>query len=274
MKIDTFFHRRNSMPNIRGGKGYKSGKEKSKLGENEIVEFIEVQPDQMVGRLVKLLGDLNAMIYCQDNKQRICKICRSVKKSVRFELGDIVLISLRDCEVPKSDLANGIRGSRGDILDKFHPYQFSELKKMIIHTLSCQRAAAALPPSIKRPPCNCMPIDSRVFGKIETVTEISKLLAEGRDKEAEKVAAVAAATEDDDLFDRDAEVSQEAKESEEAEEAKESEEAEEAEESEEVEETTEPQAKEKKPKIIVEKKNKVNHRAAAAKQEEVTFDEL
>jgi len=259
VKIDTFFHRRNRMPNIRGGKGYKSGKEKSKLGENEIIEFIEIQPDQMVGRLVKLLGDLNAMIYCQDNKQRICKICRSVKKSVRFELGDIVLVSLRDCEVPKSELANGVRGSRGDILDKFHPYQFSELKKTIIHTVSCQVAAASLHPSMKRPPCNCMPIDSRVFGKIETVTEITKLLVEGRDKEAEKVAAVAAATEEDDLFDRDAQVSEEAKESEESK----------SEES----ESEEDEGKEGKPKIIVEKKNKVNHRAAAQRKE-VTFDEL
>ena len=251
MKIDTFFNGTISMPNIRGGKGYKSGKGKSKLGENELVEFIEIQPDQMVGRLVKLLGDLNATIYCQDNKQRICKICRSVKKTVRFELGDIVLVSLRDCEVPKSELANGVRGSRGDILDKFHPYQFSELKKTIIHTLPCLAAAAALPPFSKPPPCKCMPIDPRVFGKIETVTEISKLLAEGRDKEAEKVAE-AAANEEGDLFDRDAEVSEDT----------------------EVEESN-TEVKEKKPKVIVEKKNKVNHRAAAPKNEvELTLDDL
>jgi translation initiation factor IF-1 len=235
-KIDTFFHRRNSMPNIRGGKGYKSGKEKSKLGEKEEVEFIEVQPDQMVGRLVRILGDLNAMIYCQDNKQRICKICRSVKKSVRFEIGDIVLVSLRDCEVPREEFANGVRGSRGDILDKFHPYQFSELKKTI---------------------------DPRVFGKIETVSEISKLVGEGKDAEAEKVAAGAA--DDDDLFDRDAEAtSAGAQAAQGAEEETESEDTE-----------TEVNVKPKKEKIIVEKKNKVNHRAAAVKQEEeVNFDDL
>jgi hypothetical protein len=44
-------------------------------------------------------------------------------------VGDVVLISLRDCEVPSADLAKGIRGSRGDILDKFHPKQFKELKE-------------------------------------------------------------------------------------------------------------------------------------------------
>jgi len=232
MKIDTFFARKNSMPNIRGGKGYKSGKGKSKLGDSEEVEFIEVQPDQMVGRLVRLLGDLNAMIYCQDNKQRICKICRSVKKSVRFEVGDIVLVSLRDCEVPKSDLAKGVRGDRGDILDKFHPYQFSELKKII---------------------------DPRIFGNIETVSEISKLIGEGKDLAAEKVAAAAAAAEEDDLFDRDADATDTENEDDDSD--------------------TSPNEterdKRKKEGLVVDKKNKISHRAVAAKVErELTLDDL
>jgi len=116
------------MPNIRGGKSYKKSKEKTKFGEDDEVAYIEVGADQMVGRVVRLLGNLTATIYCQDNKQRLCKICRSIKKSVRFEVGDIVLISLRDCEVSKSELAKGVRGDKGDILDKFHPKQFKELK--------------------------------------------------------------------------------------------------------------------------------------------------
>jgi initiation factor 1A len=174
------------MPNIRGGKGYKSGKKKSKLGEIEDVEFIEVQPDQMVGRIVRILGDLNAHVYCQDNKQRVCKICRSVKKSVRFELGDIVLVSLRDCEVIKSELENGVRGSRGDILGKFHPYQFSELKES--------------------------GVNSNLFGNIETVSKISNLISQGKESEAEKEAKKA--EEEDSLFDRDAEEEEEEEEEE------------------------------------------------------------
>ena len=116
------------MPNIRGGKSYKKSKGKTKFGEDEDIAFLEVAKDQMVGRVLRLLGNLNANIYCQDNKQRVCKICRSIKKSVRFEMGDIVLISLRDCEVSNDELAKGVRGSRGDILDKFHPKQFKSLK--------------------------------------------------------------------------------------------------------------------------------------------------
>jgi len=116
------------MPNIRGGKTYKKSKGKTKFGEDEEIAYLEIAKDQMVGRILKLLGNLNATVYCQDNKQRICKICRSIKKSVRFDMGDVVLISLRDCEVSQAELDKGIRGSKGDILDRFHPKQFKQLK--------------------------------------------------------------------------------------------------------------------------------------------------
>ena len=116
------------MPNIRGGKSYKKSKGKTKFGEDEDVAYLEIAKDQMVGRIIKLLGNLNATVYCQDNKQRLCKICRSIKKSVRFDMGDVVLISLRDCEVSQAELDKGVRGSKGDILDRFHPKQFKQLK--------------------------------------------------------------------------------------------------------------------------------------------------
>ena len=162
------------MPNIRGGKNYKKSKEKTKFGEDsENIIFIERQPDQMVGRLVKLLGNLNATVYCQDGIQRICKICRSIKKSVRFESGDVVLISLRDCEVPKGDLEKGLRSSRGDILDKYHPQQFNSLKEE-------------------------EDINPNIFIQFDKINEISLKLAEGDVDGAEALAAEA----DEDIFDR------------------------------------------------------------------------
>jgi initiation factor 1A len=121
------------MPNIRGGKSYKKSKGKTKFDDDDQVAYLEIAKDQMVGRILKLLGNLNATVYCQDNKQRLCKICRSIKKSVRFDVGDVVLISLRDCEVSTSELAKGVRGDKGDILDRFHPKQFKELKEQGIN---------------------------------------------------------------------------------------------------------------------------------------------
>jgi initiation factor 1A len=198
------------MPNIRGGKGYKSGKGKTKLGDDNVV-YLERQPDQMVGRITRVLGDLNTSVYCQDNKQRICKICRSIKKTVRFEVGDIVLISLRDCEVSAAELAEGKRGDKGDILNKYHPYQYTELKNEGIHP--------------------------HFFTDIKILTEMSNLIKDGKEQAAIKLGEKATQEEEDDIFDRDKQ-----------------------------------EVEEDQPKIIVEKKNKVNHRENVMR--EVTLDDL
>lgn len=117
------------MPNIRGGKGYKKGKGKARGDDDlENVVFIDKQPDQMIGRLVKLLGNRNTSIYCEDAKLRICRISTGIKKKVRFDVGDVVLISLRDCDVSKAELAKGLRSDHGDILAKYSPHQFSQLQ--------------------------------------------------------------------------------------------------------------------------------------------------
>ena len=117
------------MPNLRGGKAYKKSKGKSKLGEDGDVVFIDKQSDQMVGRIVRLLGNRNTSIYCEDKKVRVCKISSGCKKSARFEVGDIVLLSLRDCDISATDLERGVRSDRGDILDKYSPLQYAQLKK-------------------------------------------------------------------------------------------------------------------------------------------------
>ena len=111
------------MPNFRGGKNYK----KTKHGEPEKVIFIDKETDQMVARITRLLGNLNTQVYCEDNRVRIAKIRSGIKKRVRFEVGDIVLLSLRDIEVSKAD-PKGTRADRGDIIAKYSPEQFMQLK--------------------------------------------------------------------------------------------------------------------------------------------------
>lgn len=44
-------------------------------------------------------------------------------------MGDIVLLSLRDCDISAAELERGIRSDRGDILDKYSPLQYAQLKK-------------------------------------------------------------------------------------------------------------------------------------------------
>jgi initiation factor 1A len=115
------------MPNVRGGKSYK--KSKTKSGENYTVDaFLIKEDDQMVGRILKILGGLNVSVFCQDNKTRICKIALGIKKKVRFFTGDIVLISLRDCLLSNSDLDAGKRSNRGDVIGKYNQTQYNQLK--------------------------------------------------------------------------------------------------------------------------------------------------
>lgn len=92
------------MPNKKGGKNYK----KSKHTDDDPILY-ERQEDQMYGRIVKLLGNCNVLVFCNDNKERICHIRGSMRKKVWLGPGDIVLISLRDTE------------DRGDICARFDP---------------------------------------------------------------------------------------------------------------------------------------------------------
>ena len=156
------------MPNVRGGKGYK----KFKKGANEEeIQFIEKESDQFVGCIIKLLGSLNASIFCEDNKTRICKIAEGIKKKVRFYVGDIVLISYRDDLLSKHDLENGKHSDRGDILGKYPAEQYSQLKTA--------------------------GINPHIFRHIDTITSMAKSFENGEDKKAE---AIAAAATNDDLF--------------------------------------------------------------------------
>ena len=116
-----------NMPNLRGGKSYKKAKGGTSESDTSAA-FLKKESDQMVGRILRLLGDLNASVFCQDNKTRICKIAMGIKKKVRFFVGDIILISLRDCLLSKLDLEAGKRSDRGDILGKYSEQQYGELK--------------------------------------------------------------------------------------------------------------------------------------------------
>jgi initiation factor 1A len=107
------------MPNKKGGKAYKK-----KGKEDEKEEFIDIQPGQYMARATRILGERNVMCYCHDNVIRICHICRKMKGRVWVEVGDMVLVSLRDfsADDPKTI-------KRGDILAKYSPDQVRMLKK-------------------------------------------------------------------------------------------------------------------------------------------------
>ena len=105
------------MPNKTGGKNYKKSKHG---GDDENSIFVEKQEDQQYGRVVRVLGNGNMLVYCNDDKERICHIRGAIRKRVWINLGDLVLVSLRDLG----------DADKGDILTKYEPKFFSKIKKL------------------------------------------------------------------------------------------------------------------------------------------------
>lgn len=105
------------MPTQKGRGGKKT--RKAKRGAENQREIEVKQAGQEYGKVQKLLGNSNCMIYCFDGKQRIGKICGKMKKRVWLKVDDIVLVSMRDFE--DSD-------RKCDILLKYFPEEAKELK--------------------------------------------------------------------------------------------------------------------------------------------------
>lgn len=112
------------MPNTTGGKNYKKSKHSSGASKPA---FIDRQADQMYARVIKNLGDRNMLTYCNDGKVRLCHIRGSMRKRCWIQVGDLVLISLRDFE--KSTSESGRNYERGDIVAKYDEDHLGHLKK-------------------------------------------------------------------------------------------------------------------------------------------------
>jgi translation initiation factor 1A len=95
-------------PNKKGGKNYKKGKH-----DNDDPTLYERLDGQMYGRVLKQLGNCNVLVYCNDNRERICHIRGNMRKKVWISPGDIVLISLREMEKASDTI------ERGDICARY-----------------------------------------------------------------------------------------------------------------------------------------------------------
>lgn len=82
----------------------------------------------MYARVIRILGSLNVLVYCNDNKIRLCHIRGSMRKKVWINLGDLVLISEREFEKDLSQ--SGKQYEKGDVVAKYDPEHLSKLKKM------------------------------------------------------------------------------------------------------------------------------------------------
>ncbi len=143
------------MPNRTGGKNYKKSKQTGSASK----PFLERQEDQLYARILRNLGGRNMLVYCNDNKIRLCHICGAMKKFNWLSVGDIVLISLRGFE-KKVESTTTDRYEKGDILAKYESDHLGKLKKM-------------------------PDINPKLFMQLETLD--GKVLAEIGDKESKNI---------------------------------------------------------------------------------------
>jgi translation initiation factor 1A len=111
------------MPNLTGGKHYKKSKQTGSIEK----PFVDRQEDQQYGRVLRNLGGRNMLVYCNDSKTRLCHICGAMRKFNWLNVGDLVLISLRDFE--KKPEPGSKEYEKGDIIHKYDQEHLGKLKK-------------------------------------------------------------------------------------------------------------------------------------------------
>ncbi len=135
------------MVNKKGGKGYKKGKG----GNDTTPKYPEPGEGTLFARVLKILGNCRIIAYCNDNERRICHIRGAMRKRVWINAGDIILVSVRDFEVPsgsdsEGETDNTVKNTfmtqvtktedplnnkleKGDVVAKYDPKHYSKLKK-------------------------------------------------------------------------------------------------------------------------------------------------
>jgi len=117
------------MPNVKGGKGYKRGKNSVEEGE-KMIEW-KSEDGEMIGRVTKVLGSRRFIVYCNDNVSRTCRICGSMRKADWINLGAIVLIGARTLGTSTSSKTVGSTvNAVGDIIHLFGSSMYRDLKNI------------------------------------------------------------------------------------------------------------------------------------------------
>jgi initiation factor 1A len=116
------------MPNLKGGKKYKSTKHSETTSE---MHEINHEEGQTIGRVIRNLGNRNVIVYCNDEKERMAHIRNGLKKKTAcIEVGDIVLLSLRGEGMKLTSESSSSSKDRGDILAKYERDVHNQLKKL------------------------------------------------------------------------------------------------------------------------------------------------
>jgi initiation factor 1A len=115
------------MPNQKGGKGYKQGKHSTGEVDVKMIQWNE-EDGQMFGRVLKSVGNRRFKVYCNDNKERLCKLAGAIRKSEWVGEGTIVVLSLRG--LTSGSAMGGNAEDLGDILQVVDTRLHGKIKKL------------------------------------------------------------------------------------------------------------------------------------------------
>jgi len=114
--------------NKQGGKGCKKGKNAK---EDDDILMVECKDNegQMFGRVIKVEGDRRFRIFCNDSKERICRLAGTIRRGDRVEKGGLVLISIRDLSFTTTKTIEEA-SKVGDIIANVDPRLYGKVKKL------------------------------------------------------------------------------------------------------------------------------------------------
>jgi len=82
----------------------KNKKQLSWEKDGEKKELIFKEESQEYAQILKMLGNGRCETYCFDGKKRLCHIRGKMRKKIWINVGDIVLVGLRDFQDQKGDI--------------------------------------------------------------------------------------------------------------------------------------------------------------------------
>lgn len=104
------------MPRKRGG-SHPGKRKKQQARANAVrpLEFPEKGEDY--GKIVENCGDRRFMVLCGDMITRMCHVCGRMKKRIWVNVGDLVVVSVRDFEPTKGDINHCYSPAEASVLE-------------------------------------------------------------------------------------------------------------------------------------------------------------
>lgn len=113
-----------------GGKRRKKAAHKN-MGDRSKRPLLYKEDEQEYGLVEKMLGDMRCSVLCSDSTTKICHIRGKFKRRVWINVGDVVLVSLREFEDEKADVIHKYTADEAELLKIQEEFDPNALKNIV-----------------------------------------------------------------------------------------------------------------------------------------------